>query len=145
MKCKECKHYQFEANSQFHCIYSKCKYYPSNYDFFELKQWEPKLHITGYRFVTDYLDEFTRETQEQHADLEKKLISLATLDAWATEKGYKKPFKRGDQNFAVRFNEKHYMWTVCWWSDEKSYYEVYMTKKGAEATAKALNSGELVI
>lgn len=112
-----------------------------------VKQWEPEK---GTWFINPLgkntaPPRFTRNTHEQVAELTTMINTLSTLDAWACEKGYKKEFVENKENWHVAFDTFNKVYIKKWAGRYYSTSGIYMTEEGAKATAKALNSGELVL
>jgi len=85
------------------------------------------------------------ETIEQAEDLAKRLDQLATLHAWASEHGYLEEWDEDKDNERWFVYEGVKGWSTTWCRYHNDSFSILMTKEGAEATAKALNSGVLVL
>ena len=114
--------------------------------------WEPKYSISIDNYRVDARSDETEvviqtyvATEEQAEQLAKQIRNLALLDAWATEKGYKKEWEAGTYNWYVFFDNSSRGWEHCSTYNYKRLGQVYMTEEGAKATADALNSGVLVL
>jgi len=126
----------------------------------EKKKWEPK-HGEFYRassggnFSTTQVDVkvvrilkdrgFLRSKQREVEKLDKRIVSLARLDAWVTEHGGHKEFIEGSNNFYVSYNKYRSEYVITNNTVYGGVNTIYMTRECVELTVEALNSGELTL